>query len=251
MVPTHLIVSEKLSQFNEVRFAMSTRGGGLSEPPFGMNLSFRVGDDDANVLENRRIFFSSIGLDPERAAFPLQCHSSAAKVVVQPGVYEECDALVTSVPDVLLVVTVADCLPVVLYDYRRTVIGLVHAGWKGTAERITENAIRLMMQEFQTSPPHFVVYLGPSAGVCCYEVGPEVAKQFPERVVERRSGKLYLDLKQANLQQLLSCGVKREQIEISSYCTICRPELFHSYRRDREQSGRMMAVASLITQPNE
>ncbi|MBM4162043.1 MAG: peptidoglycan editing factor PgeF [Ignavibacteria bacterium] len=251
MAPTHLIVSEKLSQFSEVRYAMSTREGGVGEPPFGMNLSYHVGDEEANVIQNRKIFFESIGLDLTRAAFPLQCHSSKVKVAAEPGLYEECDALVTSMPDLPLVVTVADCLPIVLYDYRRTALGLVHAGWKGTAERITENAIRLMIQEFQTSTSHLIVYLGPSAGVCCYEVGPEVARQFPERVVERRAGKLYLDLKQANLQQLLSWGVRREQIEISSYCTICHPELFHSYRRDREQSGRMMAVASLISQTSE
>jgi copper oxidase (laccase) domain-containing protein len=104
----------------------------------------------------------------------------------------------------------------------------------------------MMGQEFGTTGSDLVVYLGPSASVCCYEVGPEVAERFPERVIEARAGKLFLDLKQANLQQLLSSGVKREQIEISSYCTICHPTLFHSYRRDRELSGRMMAVASLI-----
>jgi hypothetical protein len=246
MPPAHLIVSEKLSQFKEVLFAMSTRYGGVSPPPFGMNVSFRVGDDVSNVVENRKRLFASLGLESDRAAFPLQNHTNVVKVALGPGEYDGCDGLAATQPNLPLAVTVADCLPMVLFDFRRKALCLVHAGWRGTAQRVAENAVRLMVDEFGSASSNLIVYLGPSAGVCCYEVGVEVAEQFPERLVERRSGKLFLDLKQANLQQLLSWGVKREHIEISSYCTICHPELFHSYRRDREQSGRMMAVTSLI-----
>ena len=251
MVSTHLIVSEKLSQFREVVFAMSTRHGGVSPPPFGMNLSFHVGDEDANVVQNRKRLSGSLGLDIDRAAFPLQCHTNVVKVALGPGEYDACDALATEQPNLPLVVTVADCLPIVLFDFKKKALSLVHTGWKGTAQRIAENAIRLMADEFRSSSTELIAYLGPSAGVCCYEVGLEVAERFPERLVERRSGGLFLDLKQANLQQLLSWGVKRDHIEISSYCTICHPEMFHSYRRDGEKSGRMMAVASLINSAGE
>ena len=102
-----------------------------------------------------------------------------------------------------------------------------------------------MRGRFEVDPADLYAFVGPSAGPCCYEVGPEVAAQFKDGAVEIRNGKRYVDLKKANVQQLVAQGIPRDHIEVSSSCTICSGETFHSYRRDREHSGRMMAVIGL------
>jgi YfiH family protein len=241
-----LITSEKLSRVKEVRFGLSTRNGGVSPEPYGMNTSLRVGDEAENVRANRRRILGFLGIDGAQLAAPLQCHSNVVRAVAQPGEYPACDGLTTDRISLALVISVADCLPIVLYDARHRAVSLVHAGWRGTSGQIVQSAVRVMAHEFQTDAAELTVYLGPSAGVCCYEVGSEVAERFPAACVEERARRLYLDLKGANLQQLLDVGAERKNVEVSPHCTICEPDQFHSYRRDREESGRMMAVVSLI-----
>jgi len=162
------------------------------------------------------------------------------------GEYESCDGLITNTADLPLVVTVADCLPVVLFEPEKAVLGHVHAGWRGSARKIVERTVETMRREFGTSPDSMVAFLGPSAGVCCYEVGGEMAEVFPSDELERRNNKMFLNLKKANVDQLLACGLRRENIEVSNLCTICAPDLFHSFRRDGNQSGRMMSVAMIV-----
>lgn len=225
---------------------MSTRQGGVSPEPLGMNLSFRVGDDQKNVEENRRRFFEALGLDPHRLAVPRQCHSDSIQIVSGPGEYESCDGLITDTADLPLVVSVADCLPVVLFEPAKDVLAHVHAGWRGSARKIVEKTIVIMVREFGVSPVSMVAFLGPSAGVCCYKVGGEVAEAFPANALERRESEIFLNLKKANVHQLLACGLRRDNIEVSNWCTICTPDLFHSFRRDSNRSGRMMSVAMIM-----
>ena len=241
-----LITSEKLSQIKGLRFGMSTRNGGVSADPYGMNTSLRVGDEAERVHANRQKLLSMLGVEDVPLAVPLQCHSSVVRIADRAGEYRDCDALATSQTGLALGISVADCLPIVLYDGAQRAVALVHAGWRGTAEGIAEHAVRVMAREFRTNAADLTVYLGPSAGVCCYEVGPEVAERFPAAFLTRRPNGQYLDLKGANLRQLLGVGVERKNIEVSTHCTICEPDLFHSYRRDRDRSGRMMAVVCLI-----
>jgi hypothetical protein len=244
-----LITSEKLSRDPSIRFAMSTRIGGVSPEPLGLNLSYRVGDDPANVAENRNRFFRSINFLESESAIPHQCHSSNIQRVSQPGEYEACDGLVTQAKGLTLIVTVADCLPVMLYDPAKSVLALVHAGWRGTAQGIAAEAVDVMVKQCGAISSGMIAFLGPSAGVCCYEVGREVAEAFSLDEVEQRDDRLYLNLKKANCDQLISTGLSKENIEISPFCTICTPQLFHSHRRERNQSGRMMAAACLVNHP--
>ena len=246
MSDLRLITSDKLSRCTSVRFAMSTRVGGVSPEPLGMNLSFRVGDEPENVVENRKLFFGSLGFTESGSAIPHQCHSNTIQTISRPGEFDACDGLVTQIVGLPLVVTVADCLPVVLFDPKNVVLGLVHAGWRGTAQGIVAKAVLLMVTQCGADVGGMIAYLGPSAGVCCYEVGREVAEVFSLDLVEQRDDRLYLNLKEANCDQLLSTGLSKENIEISPYCTICTPQLFHSYRRDRNKSGRMMAAVGLV-----
>jgi YfiH family protein len=240
-----LIASEKLSRYSSVRFAMSTRVGGVSPEPLGMNLSYKVGDDPENVVENRKRLFGSLGFSESECAIPHQCHSSNVQVVSRPGVYETCDGLITEVARLPLVVTVADCLPIVLFDPVKQVVGLVHAGWRGTVQGIAAEAVGLMVKHCGATANDMVAYLGPSAGVCCYEVGGDVAQLFSLDEIDQRNDSLYLNLKKSNANQLIGCGVKEDNIEVAASCTVCNPQLFHSHRRERNLSGRMMAVVSL------
>lgn len=246
MNDSRLIRSELLSRYSTVHFAMSTRIGGVSPEPFGMNLSYHVGDEPDNVAENRNRFFASLGFVESRTAIPHQCHSSNVQIASGPGGYETCDGLITEVPGLPLAVTVADCLSIALFEPAKRVIGLVHAGWRGTSQGITIEAVGLMMKHYGVVASDLIAYLGPSAGVCCYEVGQEVAELFSKDQVEQRDDRLYLNLKKSNCDQLLGAGLREEDIEISPHCTICTPQLFHSHRRDRNNSGRMMAAVCLV-----
>jgi polyphenol oxidase len=230
--------------------AMSTRQGGVPGSRFGMNLSFRVGDDPGNVRQNRLAFFTSLGISLDRIAVPSQVHGATIREADRPGEYAECDALLTGATEVYLCITVADCVPILLYSPARGVIGAVHAGWRGTSAGILARAVERMRQAFAVDPSDLIAWLGPSAGTCCYSVGEDVASQIDPRFVSRDGRGRFVDLKSANRQLLLTSGVKPERIEVSPACTISDKAIFHSFRRDREVSGRMMAVIGLRRPPS-
>ena len=246
MQPSPVISSQLLARYPAVRFAFSTRKGGVSPEPLGMNLSFRVGDEKGNVEEHRRRFFSHLGITPEEVAFPMQCHSNHAVVVSGAGSFEACDALLTKTRRVPLAISVADCLPVFLFDPNNYAIAAIHAGWRGTVASITSEAVRSMMREWGSDPSNLVAYLGPGADVCCYEIRMDVGDLFEADLVEQRGGKQFLNLKKANVRQLTISGLKEDNIEVSRSCTMCQADLFHSFRREKERSGRMMGVIVLV-----
>lgn len=241
-----ILASEVLKRCEGIRFALSTRLGGVSPEPYGMNTSYSVGDNPELVSQNRARLFRQLGIRPDDVAIPRQCHSTEVCIVTRGGSVENTDGLITAVPNVWLAVSVADCVPVFMVDCNRRVICAVHAGWRGSAGRITEQAVRKMTEAFGTDPERLFVFIGPSAGKCCYEIGPEVAERFDQSVMEQRNGSMYLDLKEENLSQLRAAGVREENIEVSGYCTVCTPAMFHSYRRDKQRSGRMMGIIGIL-----
>jgi YfiH family protein len=155
------------------------------------------------------------------------------------GVLGQGDALLEDTAGSVVAVKTADCIPVLLIDDRHHAVAAVHAGWRGTAARIVPNAIEAMGQRFRTSAADLHAAIGPGIGKCCYEVGPEVAAQFGGQ------GRGYLDLPEHNRRQLLEAGVTPERIYASNLCTKCRPELFHSFRRDQEAAGRLYSYAGI------
>ncbi len=238
-----LIRAKIFDAYDDLVFGMSTRNGGVSAGGFGLNLSTNVGDVPEHVHENRTRFFTALGIGADELAFPLQHHTSNVRIADRPGTYEYCDGLVTQMPNVFLGIAVADCVPIAMFDPMTNSIAAVHAGWRGTAGKIVKRAIAKLLVQCESRPSNLRVFIGPAAGKCCYEVGPEVASQFPASVVEAAGdGKFLLDVKEANRLQFLECGVPEHQIEVSEACTISSPGQFHSFRRDREASGRMMAV---------
>lgn len=224
---------------------VSTRQGGVSPSPMGMNLSYRVGDDPVNVATNRRIFFGTLGIPLERLAIPGQVHGDTVERVEVPGDYPETDGVVCRNPGIFLCVSVADCVPILLHDPRTGACGAIHAGWKGTAMGILSKAIRSLVTAYDVRAADLLAYIGPSASECCYAVGGDVARKFSPAHVFKREGRLHVDLKQANRQQLLDSGLLPQRIETCPFCTISDSTLFHSHRRDGTKSGRMMGVIGL------
>ena len=224
---------------------MSTKLGNKSPNGFEMNLSYNVGDNPAAVEMNRKTFLSRFGISNSELAIPIQSHSNIVCRVDAPGEYKNCDALVTNVMGVALLITIADCVPIMLFDPIQNAIGAVHAGWRGTANAIVKQVVYKMQEEFKTDTQNVLAFIGPSAGVCCYEVNEEVAVKFENKIVPYNSTKIFIDLKKENASQLTQLGVIAENMEISSHCTICEKHLFHSYRRDGKSAGRMMAVICL------
>ena len=206
---------EKKSQLFIGRFAglygsdvvlhgFSTRNGGISQKPFDtLNLGDRCGDDQESVQENRHRFFRAIGIQPDALAIPVQVHGNRILRVTAPGIYPETDGLITDVPGIYLVIQVADCLPVYLYDPVHPAIGLVHAGWRGSARKILEQAMSFMKINFKTNAVDLYAFLGPSIGPCCYEIGDDVRRQFPENVIQGNR----LDLWKMNQAILIESGV--------------------------------------------
>lgn len=222
--------------------AFSTRIGGVSPSPLGMNLSFMVGDDPVNVRKNREMFFGSLGIPPGQVAIPGQVHGTTVRRVDGPGDYPESDALISSERGLFLCISVADCVPILLFDPLHNAVGAVHAGWRGTASAIVVAAVEAMHAEFGTLPAGLIASIGPSASGCCYKVGADVASRFLPLFVREERGESYVDLKGVNRGQLLNAGLRPGNVELSTYCTISDSLLFHSYRRDGATSGRMMGV---------
>jgi YfiH family protein len=240
-----IIQPEILSRYPHVLSAISTRNGGVSPEPYGMNLSFRVGDDDENVRKNREVFYGGLGIGLHELAIPDQVHGSAVVCARQAGSYSGTDGLITTASRVFLCVTVADCVPLLMVDPVARAVAAVHAGWRGTVAGIAALAVARLQDECAAVPGRIVAYLGPSAGICCYRVSEDLASRFDGRFVYRDETRVLVDLKMANRHQLIESGVRPENIETSPHCTISEPALFHSYRRDKDRSGRLMAVIGL------
>src|SRR4051812_4280794 len=203
---------------------MTTRAAGLSQPPYdSLNLGFHVGDVPERVRLNRRAVMGALRrklLDPVVGD---QVHGSHARAVgeLHAGArweqgersLEATDALVTATRRLPLVTMVADCLPVALVDPSRRVAAAVHAGWRGLADGVIENALAVMDQAWNTVPADVSAWLGPAIGPCCYEVGPEVAQRFPGTVLSRDgsgAAGAYLDLRAAARRRLTRSGLLEE-----------------------------------------
>ncbi len=160
------------------------------------------------------------------------------------GVLGRGDALLEDTPGSVVAVKTADCVPILLVDERRRAVAAIHAGWRGTVARIAGAAVDAMRQRFGTQAADLHAAIGPGIGVCCYEVGPEVAAQFGEQ------GRAHISLAGANRSQLADSGVTPERIYDSHMCTMCRPEEFHSFRRDKHAAGRLYSfIGVTVSRP--
>jgi YfiH family protein len=210
---------------------------------------FRRGSDDvfrAETLDGfawlRHGFGTRLSTDwpkTTRLATAKQIHSDRVLVVESSGPQGERDALISNVPGIGLAIRTADCLPILLADPRNRAVAAVHAGWRGVVSEIVPKTVEAMHRQFGSNPEDLVVAVGPGIGLCCFEVGPEVALQFGF------SGRTKVDLVGTTCRQLGRNGVKVGQISCAGLCCYCDSELFESYRRDREAAGRMVTMIAL------
>jgi len=152
------------------------------------------------------------------------------------GCLGEGDALMTNRAGLLLTIRTADCIPVLIVDPVHRAVAAVHAGWRGTVAGIAGKTVRRMVQAYGSSPVDMVAVIGPGINVCCFEVGLEVAVQFG-------SNASHVDLIEANRKNLAEAGVW--SVAQGAPCTVCKPGLFHSYRRDKTQ-GRMVSAVGIL-----
>ena len=245
-----LFRSGLFAKFPELCFAMSGRNGGVSPAPLGMNLSFNVGDDPENVKRNRALFFGAAGVLPERVVYSGQIHSDIVEEARGPGKLESCDALTTNQRNLYLAISVADCIPIFIFDPVVKCVAAVHSGWKGTEKGIVAKSVRELSARYGSKAGDLYAVIGPGASVCCYEVGEEVAKRFPDEIVDRSGpGNPRLDLKRRNSDLLIESGLNASNIETSADCTIVLKDRYHSFRRDGNISGRMLGVIGLKSLP--
>jgi len=255
-----LLHFENLSRYKGIDHFVSTRTGGHSLQPYeALNLSFQVGDDPNRVLDNRKRLTETLGIPLTSLTTAEQIHDARVTVVTEEmrgkgSIHHEeaianTDALVTRQAGICLMVLLADCVPILLCDPSKGVVGAVHAGWKGTLELIAQKTVMAIREEFGSSPEDIVVGIGPSIGPCCYEVGPEIVSRVKDAlgntqdVLKQTSsdGKGQLDLWEANLKQLVRAGIPKKNIEMARMCTCHHHDRFYSYRYERGKTGRFGA----------
>ena len=224
--------------------AASTRRGGVSRGPYhALNLGRSTADDPEAVAENRRRVLASLGASPERLVTAGQVHGARVVRAEEPGHAPECDALLTTRPGLALAITTADCMSI-LYAAPGAVAA-AHSGWRGTAAGMPALALAAVCDAAGVGPEDVRVSFGPCIRACCYEVGEEVAGDFPEAAVRRGEGRPHLDLPVAAKLQLAAAGLPAEGLFDSGACTACDAELYYSYRRDGAVTGRHWGVAVL------
>lgn len=195
-----------------------------------------VGRESASMI-NREKFFKSIGIDPGKVVIAGLIHGKEIKKVTADDrgeLVSDTDGLITNVLDVYLSATAADCLPIYFIDRQQNVIGLAHAGWRGTAKNIAAAMIEKMTREFNCQPKDVEVIIGPYIKACHFEVEKVIDEfaSYPSSI-HRQNDKLTIDLGQINKEQLMAAGVVSDNIAISDECTYCLPEKYFSYRRDK------------------
>lgn len=240
----------------------STRFGGVSQGDLAtLNLGFNRGDQEEYVIENYKRISKALGVPFESLVLSKQVHEThIAKVtskdcgngITQPNRWESMDGLYTDEKGVTLVTHYADCVPLFFYAPKYGMIGMAHAGWRGTVSEIGSQMVQLWVEKEGIPSSEIEVVIGPSIGPCHFEVDIDVAdafkKQFPNAPFikyEEDKNKYCIDLWECNKQSLLHAGILEEHIIISGLCTCCYDQIFFSHRKTGGKRGTLGAFMSL------
>ena len=235
--------------------AIFTRHGGVSPAPWAsLNQGGTVGDERSNVIENRRRCFEVVGRQVESIFDVWQVHSAEVVCADAPrpleAPHEQADAIITNRPEITLFMRFADCVPIFLFDPKKQVISLIHAGWKGTLNGLVRKTVQILEQRYRCLAQDILAGIGPSICLEHYPVGPEVIEKTrialgaqAEEVLQEKNGVIHLDLWQANLLNLHSAGV--EKVEVSRICTACDVKDWFSHRAEDGRTGRFGALLAL------
>lgn len=239
-----------------VPHCFTTRLGGVSKGHLAsLNIGTSREDDPQNVLKNYQILGDALGFDVKNLVLSRQVHGDAVHVATEKdrgaGLFTEhlqdCDALVTNVPGLALVIFTADCTPILFHDPVTGAVGAAHAGWRGTAQAICARTVETMAKVYGANPRNIRAAIGPNIGYCHFETNADVPEAMVAALgnevtsfIRRTGDKYYLDLKAINALVLHRAGV--EQIEISDACTVCQCERFWSHRVTKGIRGSQGAV---------
>lgn len=246
MEPT-ILTPEIFATIPQLVAGCTTRHGGISPAPYdGLNMGMNTGDKEDHILANRASVAAWAGLQPDQLAVMHQIHSGTIKTIQHPGFYPDIDGMVTDHSQVALCVGIADCAAILFADPQNRVIGACHSGWRGTVANIARNTLA-QMQDLGAVPAQTLAYISPCIGLANFEVGEEVAAQFPSPFVHRRKDwpKPHLDLKGVIQAQLMAEGLLADHIEVASHCTVAQNDTFFSYRAEQGRTGRMFGFIAL------
>ena len=213
------------------------------------SIDFIPADFDSPLTMGQRAYLQSIGgVDIPQVFWRKQIHGDDILVALEgmgaSKSLPDADAYITHEKNLPIAIRTADCVPVFIFDPSHRVIGLAHAGWRGTYKAIAAKTAQRMQEKYASQPSDLKIVLGPSIRECCYQVGEEFRDYFPAYLKDR-GGLLYADVIGANRDQLLRAGVRQENIFDSGTCTCCHKNYF-SFRRDGVKAGRMISLMMLV-----
>jgi YfiH family protein len=203
----------------------------------GLNLAFHVEDDPEIVLQNRKLIAEKLNFEASSVRTMSLIHTNNVKIVDKnsPNIIDNCDALITNEKNIPLMVMVADCIPMMLFDKKNMVISVVHSGRNGTFLRIVSKVIQTMKSNFNSKAEDILVSFGSSIAFDCYEVSEDIGnicvKNFGNKFVKFENQKAFLNLPEINKSLVLSEGIPEKNIEVSSTCNHCDIENYFSYRK--------------------
>jgi YfiH family protein len=259
-VVVHQTRSIKYFQFScfddqNIYHAVFTRHGGISPTPWkSLNFGASVGDDVNRVSQNKENALAVLGISAVSVYDVHQVHSSeivhtqSALPAGEPHI--KADAMITNTTGVTLMMRFADCVPILLFDPENRAIGMAHAGWIGTINKIAGKTVQKMQATFGTLPNNLKAAIGPSIGPDHYMVGTDVVEKIisnfdkdADKLIIQEQGKTFFDLWAANQMILGEVGVS--QIETAKICTQCNMEDWYSHRGERGNTGRFGVVMGL------
>ena len=233
----------------------STRQGGYSEGRYGeFNINRYCGDSEEAIQKNREILCQLLGIEDHSLLMPHQVHLAEIAVVDREMLtlpteeilqkLDGIDALMTNEAGVCIGVSTADCIPVLLYDPIQRASCAIHAGWRGTVQRIVEKAVTRMTEVFGSDPQNLIAQIGPGIHLESFEVGDEVYQTFekegfPMELISKKYEKWHIDLPECNRLQLVAAGIPETHIAVSPVCTFQQSDTFFSARKLSINSGRI------------
>lgn len=248
---------KKLLAYPEITHCYTLRSNDeMNFPPIYKN--------EKQFKESSRKICEILNLNSEKVIKPHQTHTDNVKAVNKVEYLEEVDGLLTNQKELVLLTTSADCISLLFYDPTKKVVGSVHSGWKGTLAGISVNAVKKMMEEYQCKPEDIICCICPSIRKCCFEVDEDVKEMFYQKyqnleeistiiqkdAIKEGKQKYKIDTVKINKCILKQVGLKEENIVDSEICTVCHSKQFHSYRTDKENSGRNAAIIALKSNLN-
>lgn len=237
--------------------AIFTRHGGYSPTPWNsLNFGASVGDEPQRVIMNRKAALDALNIPIDSVYDLYQVHSTEVVITDRPlrenENHKKADALITNRPNVTLMMRFADCVPILLFDPINQVIAIIHAGWIGTVEKLTEKTIWSMVNNFRTRPSDVIAAIGPSIGPDHYSIRDDVVKRIiksfgnnTDQLLTNSDGKCFFDLWKANQQLLVENDVTN--IEVAGICTQCNLANWFSHRGEHAKTGRFGAVLGLYS----